>query len=57
MDSTERLIEDWIQIRTTLKRQLKDIEESGVVTADAKQRIHRCVTELELLITLYSSRV
>ena len=65
MNSIERLIEDWIAIRTTLKGQLKQFEDgdhmliggqnNDQVTAKAKEHVHRCIVEIELLIKHYSS--
>ena len=65
MDSIEQLIADWIRIRTTLKGQLKHFEaghtvivgqDSSHVTAEATERVRRCVIEIELLISHYSQR-
>jgi len=66
MDNIEQLIADWIQVRATLKRQLKHFAEGNPVTLadgvshhladEATQRLHRCVTEIEVLITEYSIR-
>ena len=66
MDNIDQLIADWIQVRATLKRQLKHFAEGntvalsgqagGQLTEDATERLHRCVTEIEVLIAHYSSR-
>jgi hypothetical protein len=66
VNSIEQLIADWIQVRSTLKRQLKLFEDghtivmpdrdSQEVTAEASERVHRVVTEIELLIAHYSSK-
>ena len=66
LDSIDQLVADWIQVRATLKRQLKHFAEGnslslpnqvrGRLTEDATERLHRCVTEIEVLIAHYSSR-
>ena len=67
MDDVDRLIEDWIQVRTILKGHLRQLKDPGHPefpggendrnAAETQVTIHRCVTEIEVLITRYSSRL
>jgi hypothetical protein len=63
MATIHDLIEDWIQIRSTLQRQLKQLESGDInpdlmVPKDAGEtaaiRVRKCVEELNALLKEYS---
>ena len=59
MTTTTDLIEDWIQMRSTLQRQLKMLESGSMYTGenipdsttrDSTVRVRRCIDELNSLL-------
>jgi hypothetical protein len=66
MDVTESLEADWIQIRTILKAQLKQLEDGQKVvipgqntetlTVEARDRAHRWIAECEKIILTYAAK-
>jgi hypothetical protein len=57
------LIEDWIQMRATLQRQLKALESGIITTGDAtigstteasKTHVKKCIDELNSLLKAYA---
>ena len=64
MTTTTDLIEDWIQMRSTLQRQLKMLESGKMhtgenipdsTTKDTTIRVRRCIDELNSLLKEYAS--
>ena len=64
MTTTTDLIEDWIQIRSTLQRQLKMLESETMHTGDnipdstardTTARVRRCIDELNSLLKEHAS--
>ena len=65
MTAITDLIEDWIQMRSTLQRQLKMLESSEMYAGDKISdstkgdtivRVRRCIDELNSLLKEYSRR-